>query len=179
MGIIGTWEGFVVSSYDVYNRGTWGIGYGQQSVVPINISTGHIRYNSNNIYNYRTRNSTLAGFGVEISNQGNNFNLQPYKSINIVYSNEKNSSQDNIKLYLRAISSIMTRVEDSITSERTISLNISSFNGVSTIVFTNEFNTGVTGGVYIYIEYILLKNNKNIIKFYNIYLRYVYLLQKN
>lgn len=32
MGIIGTWEGFIVGSYDIYNRGTFGSGYGISDV---------------------------------------------------------------------------------------------------------------------------------------------------
>ena len=85
-GNVGTHEGFVPSTYDIYNRGSWGSGYGTASVQPSN-NFGSIEFRSSNIYSFGgVHNGRFRAFSVTISRQGGLINLQPYRTINIVYS---------------------------------------------------------------------------------------------
>ena len=148
MGITGTHDGFVPGPMDIYNRGSWGAGYGTASVAPAN-SNGSISYNINHIYNMHRRNGVANGFNALISNQGNPFNLQPYSTVNVVYSTQNsNDSVQCVRLFLLNSSSIRVTGLPS-AKEKTITLNISSFNGTSTIGL-DSLGSNVPGGIFIY-----------------------------
>ena len=137
MGIIGAHDGFVPGPMDVYNRGSWGSGYGTASITPTH-SYGSIEYKNSNIVSYGgANNGRFKAFDVTISKQGNPINLQPYKTVNVVYStNTMNLGGEwEVKIRLSGNSEIYTEGKESAT-ERTISLNIS--------------NVGITDKIQIY-----------------------------
>nr|DAZ06684.1 MAG TPA: tail protein [Caudoviricetes sp.] len=137
MGIIGAHDGFVPGPMDVYNRGSWGSGYGTASITPT-YSYGSIEYKNSNIVSYGgANNGRFKAFDVTISKQGNPINLQPYKTVNVVYStNTMNLGGEwEVKIRLSGNSEIYTEGKESAT-ERTISLNIS--------------NVGITDKIQIY-----------------------------
>ena len=124
----GTHEGFVPSTYDIYNRGSWGSGYGTASVQPSN-NYGSIEFRSSNIYSFGgVHNSKFRAFRVTISRQGGLINLQPYRTINIVYSTPVlglSGQVWEVKLMLDTNDEIYVTGKESKT-EKTITLDISN-----------------------------------------------------
>lgn len=124
----GTHEGFVPSTYDIYNRGSWGSGYGTASVQPSN-NYGSIEFRSSNIYSFGgIYNGRFRAFSVTISRQGGLINLQPYRTINIVYSTpvlELSGQVWEVKLMLDTNDEIYVTGKESKT-EKTITLDISN-----------------------------------------------------
>lgn len=127
-GNVGTHEGFVPSTYDIYNRGSWGSGYGTASVQPSN-NFGSIEFRSSNIYSFGgVHNGRLRAFSVTISRQGGLINLQPYRTINIVYSTPVlglSGQVWEVKLMLDTNDEIYATGKESKT-EKTITLDISN-----------------------------------------------------
>ena len=80
MGITGTFEGFIPGPYDVYNRGSWGIGYGTKS-----ISGSSPTFELSNIF---ISSKASSGFMIFISKQGFDIVMQPYRTINIVFDSD-------------------------------------------------------------------------------------------
>ena len=135
MGITGTHDGFVPGPMDIYNRGTWGAGYGTASVVS-GRSGATVAFNASNI-ELTGKGSSISVHAI-ISKQGSPINLQPYKTINVVYSNDMNAvgSQD-VHFFLQRNNSISSYAGQSLT-ERTISLNISNIGITSEIVIDGD-----------------------------------------
>lgn len=127
-GNVGTHEGFVPSTYDIYNRGSWGSGYGTASVQPSN-NFGSIEFRSSNIYSFGgVHNGRFRAFSVTISRQGGLINLQPYRTINIVYSTPVlglSGQVWEVKLMLDTNDEIYATGKESKT-EKTITLDISN-----------------------------------------------------
>ena len=130
MGIIGTHDGFVPGPLDIYNRGSWGNGYSQSSIVDAS-SEGHETYNSNNIeivsYKRVSGGKAAYRFFVRISKNGELFNLSPYKSVNVMF-----SDPDFNTLFERVVTLEVPGVlqtTGSITgAEQTLTLNLSAIN---------------------------------------------------
>ena len=123
MGIIGTWEGFVVSSYDVYNRGTWGIGYNINNIIALTNGGWDIE-NITGFSATKTAESSAIRFVFTKINDTyytsmhgkfmtTPINLTPYKTINFTVSNiqgyqKGRYSNDWIDLSLRCFVSTPT-----------------------------------------------------------------------
>ncbi len=135
MGITGTHDGFVPGPMDIYNRGTWGAGYGTASVVS-GRSGATVAFNASNI-ELTGKGSSISVHAI-ISKQGSPINLQPYKTINVVYSNDMNAvGSRDVHFFLQRNNSISSYAGQSLT-ERTISLNISNIGITSEIVIDGD-----------------------------------------
>lgn len=148
MGIIGTWEGFVPGPYDIYNRGAWGSGYGTASVTPFTSSSTH-NYYPTHIESWGPISSSShrrSAPWVCISKNGSRINLQPYKTINVVYTTDDDGSAINGKTRLELVSNDNIRSDGSWTlSEKTLTLDISNVNVTDFIYFRNISDTDVSG----------------------------------
>ena len=130
MGIIGTHDGFVPGPLDIYNRGSWGSGYSQSSIVDAS-SEGHETYNSNNIeivsYKRVSGGKAASNFSVRISKNGELFNLSPYKSVNVMFSDPDFNTLFERDVTLEVPGVLQTT--GSITgAEQTLTLNLSAIN---------------------------------------------------
>ena len=147
MGIIGTHDGFVPGPLDIYNRGSWGSGYSQSSIVDSS-SEGHETYNSNNIeiVSYKRISGggiTYYRFSVKISNNGGDFNLSPYKSVNVMFSDpDFNDIERGVTLEVPGAS----KTTGSITgAEQILTLDLSAINvtGVIELQADSDYNNTV------------------------------------
>lgn len=145
-GVTGTHDGFVPGPYDIYNRGSWGSGYGQASIVATNSSSTHTYYPTHIESWGPVVNSRRRAPSVTITKNGSPINLQPYKTVNLVYTTDCGPEDMGMtsRLELDSNSNIYTNTPFS-TTERTVTLNISNVNVTDKIIFRNISDTDVSG----------------------------------
>ncbi|MBR9942877.1 hypothetical protein KE502_03395 [Clostridiaceae bacterium Marseille-Q3526] len=134
MGITGTFEGFIPGPYDVYNRGSWGIGYGTKS-----ISGSSPTFELSNIF---ISSKASSGFMIFISKQGSDIVMQPYRTINIVFDSDLGAFPD-VNVIELSVGNMSISTTPSKT-EKTISLDITGINSAESITFSGGGRNGST-----------------------------------
>ena len=134
MGITGTFEGFIPGPYDVYNRGSWGIGYGTKS-----ISGSSPNFELSNIF---ISSKASSGFMIFISKQGSDIVMQPYRTINIVFDSDLGAFPD-VNVIELSVGNMSISTTPSKT-EKTISLDITGINSAESITFSGGGRNGST-----------------------------------
>lgn len=134
MGITGTFEGFIPGPYDVYNRGSWGTGYGTKS-----ISGSSPTFELSNIF---ISSKASSGFMIFISKQGSDIVMQPYRTINIVFDSDLGAFPD-VNVIELSVGNMSISTTPSKT-EKTISLDITGINSAENITFSGGGRNGST-----------------------------------
>lgn len=134
MGITGTFEGFIPGPYDVYNRGSWGTGYGTKSIFGSSPT-----FELSNIF---ISSKDSSGFMIFISKQGSDIVMQPYRTINIVFDSDLGAFPD-VNVIELSVGNMSISTTPSKT-EKTISLDITGINSAENITFSGGGRNGST-----------------------------------
>lgn len=145
-GVKGTWEGYVASNKDIYNRGAWGSGYSISSL----ISTPYSEYTSTD--NTAAPNITYDSPCIRLSaKSGKQFmcggfligpiNLSAYSTINVIGNWESSSSTQDCIIAVYGIKAPILR-DDEITSKS------SSANGTTEVTYSLDIS-GVNQNAYV------------------------------
>ena len=162
-GVTGTFEGYVATNKDIYNRGTWGSGYSSNNLVAFRRSgygDGSAVEPSLTIQavviKMDGKQSTWEFSGGFTINKA--INLTAYNTINVVHSCDKESTLPDV--YIRIYSNIPTYIDDDyiksvytegITrTEQTTSMDVSSINREVYIGFGFMRNIDADNAVYIH-----------------------------
>lgn len=138
--VTGTWEGYVASNKDIYNRGAWGSGYSSNIVKVLAENSTYdppeVSYDSTTIrLKGNTSPVTNSGGGIMLNKK---INLSPYNTINVVVSRDMNGRFNfTIGVYTSIpknfntdspVKDIGKDFDDEPNVEHTLSLNISNIN---------------------------------------------------
>lgn len=142
--VTGTWEGYVASNKDIYNRGAWGSGYSLSSLKATYWEDAakripNISQDGSSIILSVTNQYWCGGFIINKA-----INLSAYKTANVVFNADHESSSSEVRLFVTAtVPSEFSIYEDYFgykdsgsigINEKTVSLDISNINQNAYIV---------------------------------------------
>ena len=141
--VTGTFEGYVATSLDIYNRGAWGSGYSLNNLVAKTYSSAasgsppSISQDSSNIILTGRNDGSTGGFIINKA-----INISPYRTLNVVFRGSAGTAAaHNIGLCLPDfskinITGIIEYAEELLSNvEETITLDVSNLNQDAYVFF--------------------------------------------